>query len=236
MDQITPVIELKDITKNYYLGEDLVVPVLKGINLTIYPKEYVAIMGPSGSGKSTLMNIIGFLDRPTGGSYNFLGTNTTKFSDEDLAGIRNQKIGFIFQAYNLLARTTALDNVELPLIYAGTPAKERRNKALAALENVGLSDRLYHMPNELSGGQQQRVAIARALVSNPDLIFADEPTGNLDSKTSVEIIELFEQINQKGNTIIMVTHENDIASCAKRIVRLLDGVVQKDENVAHVIS
>ncbi|MFZ5391620.1 MAG: ABC transporter ATP-binding protein [Patescibacteria group bacterium] len=228
-----PVIELDNITKNYYLDK-LTINVLKGINLNIYKGEYVAIMGPSGSGKSTLMNIIGFLDRASGGTYNFLGHNTNNLSDDDLASIRNQKIGFIFQSYNLLARTSALDNVELPLIYAGVPAKERRNKALTALESVGLSDRLYHLPNELSGGQQQRVAIARALVNQPDLIFADEPTGNLDSKTEVEIINLFEKINQSGNTIVMVTHEEDIANCAKRIIRLRDGIIQKDEVVPHI--
>lgn len=230
---ITPVIELQDVTKNYYL-EKLVIEVLKGINLSIYKGEYVAIMGPSGSGKSTLMNIIGFLDRATSGTYKFSGFDTSNLSDDELAAIRNQKIGFIFQSYNLLARTTALDNVELPLIYAGLPAVERKKKAIAALDSVGLSDRIYHLPNELSGGQQQRVAIARALVNNPDLIFADEPTGNLDSKTEVEIINLFEKINQSGNTIIMVTHEEDIANCAKRIIRLRDGIIQRDEVVPHV--
>lgn len=229
-----PIIELNNIQKDYYLGEDLVVTVLRGITVQIYPKEYVAIMGPSGSGKSTLMNIIGFLDRPTGGSYKFQGTDTTQFNDEDLATIRNQKIGFIFQSYNLLARTSALDNVELPLIYAGIPAKERRDRAYEALKNVGLADRIDFMPNELSGGQQQRVAIARALVSKPDLIFADEPTGNLDSKTEVEIINLFEEINNSGNTIIMVTHEEDIANCAKRIIRLRDGIIQKDDIIPKV--
>ncbi|MFA4930591.1 MAG: ABC transporter ATP-binding protein [Patescibacteria group bacterium] len=230
---MTPLIQLENIVKDYYLGK-ITINVLRGINLNIYQGEYLAIMGPSGSGKSTLMNIIGFLDRPTGGSYKFLGHDTTKFNDNDLASIRNQKIGFIFQSYNLLARTTALDNVELPLIYAGLPAKERREKAYRALKTVGLSDRIDHLPNELSGGQQQRVAIARAIVNNPDIIFADEPTGNLDSKTEVEIIELFEKINQAGNTIIMVTHEEDIANCAKRIIRLRDGQIQRDEVVPHV--
>lgn len=231
---LQPIISLQKLTKNYYIGDDIVVKVLKGIDLTIYKGEYVAIMGPSGSGKSTLMNIIGFLDRPTGGKYLFHGHNVTKFSDDQLAIIRNQKIGFIFQSYNLLARTSALDNVELPLIYAGIPTKERREKAIQALKSVGLADRADHMPNELSGGQQQRVAIARAIVTNPDVIFADEPTGNLDSKTEVEIIELFEKINESGNTILMVTHEEDIANCAKRIIRLRDGIIQRDEIVPHV--
>ncbi|MBU0647767.1 ABC transporter ATP-binding protein [Patescibacteria group bacterium] len=226
-------IQLENIVKNYYLGR-LIVKVLKGIDLTIYKGEYVAIMGPSGSGKSTLMNIIGFLDRPTGGTYKFLGHDTTKLNDNDLATIRNQKIGFIFQSYNLLARTTALDNVELPLIYAGIPTKERKERAFEALKKVGLSNRIDHLSNELSGGQQQRVAIARAIVNDPDIIFADEPTGNLDSKTEVEIIDLFEQINNSGNTILLVTHEEDIANCSKRIIRLRDGLIQKDEVVPHV--
>jgi len=227
----TPIIELKKIVKDYYIGEEMVISVLKGIDLSIYKGEYVAIMGPSGSGKSTLMNIIGFLDHPTGGQYLFQGYDVTNFKDDQLAVIRNQKIGFIFQSFNLLARTTALDNVELPLIYAGIPANQRRERAFDALNKVGLADRADHMPNELSGGQQQRVAIARAIVNNPDLLFADEPTGNLDSRTEVEIIELFEELNSTGNTIIMVTHEEDVANCSKRIVRLRDGLIQKDEIV-----
>jgi len=228
-----PVIELKDIIKNYYL-KNLVVNVLRGINLTIYQGEYLAIMGPSGSGKSTLMNLIAFLDRPTSGVYKFLGSDTGQFTDDQLAIIRNQKIGFIFQSYNLLARTTALDNVELPLIYAGVPAKDRRERAYQALEDVGLADRAQHMPNELSGGQQQRVAIARAIVNRPELVFADEPTGNLDSKTELEVMELFDKINAQGRTITMVTHEEHIADRAKRIIRLRDGVIQKDELVSQL--
>lgn len=228
-----PLIELKNIVKNYYLDK-ITIEVLKGINLTIHQGEYAAIMGPSGSGKSTLMNIIGFLDRPSSGQYLLYGNDTSKLNDDQLAIVRNQKIGFIFQSYNLLARTTALENVELPLIYAGLPAKERRQRAIEVLTQVGLSDRMDHMPNELSGGQQQRVAIARAMANKPDIIFADEPTGNLDSKTEVEIIELFEKINQQGKTILMVTHEEDIANCAKRIIRLRDGMIQKDEVVPHI--
>ena len=231
-----PIIQLQDIRKDYYLGEDMVVKVLKGIDLDIYRGEYVAIMGPSGSGKSTLMNIIGFLDRTTSGKYLFQGHDVTGFSDDELAIIRNQKIGFIFQSYNLLARTTAQDNVELPLVYAGISAAERKELAFEGLKKVGLADRADHMPNELSGGQQQRVAIARAIVNNPDIIFADEPTGNLDSRTEVEIINLFEKINQSGNTILMVTHEEDIANCSKRIIRLRDGIIQKDEVVPHIRS
>lgn len=225
-----PVIELKDIIKNYYL-KNLVVKVLKGINLTIDEGEFMAIMGPSGSGKSTLMNLIAFLDRPTSGTYKFLGSDTSKFTDDQLAIIRNQKIGFIFQSYNLLARTSALDNVELPLIYAGVPANQRKDRAFQALKDVGLADRINNKPNELSGGQQQRVAIARAIVNQPELIFADEPTGNLDSKTELEIMELFDKINDQGKTITMVTHEEHIAARAKRIIRLRDGVIQKDELV-----
>lgn len=235
MNKTNTVIELKEIVKNYYL-KDLVVPVLRGINLTIYQGEFIAIMGPSGSGKSTLMNLIAFLDRPTSGIYNFLGTNTQKFNDDQLAIIRNQKIGFIFQSYNLLARTTALDNVELPLIYAGISPKERRERAYQALKDVNLVDRAFHLPNELSGGQQQRVAIARAIVNDPELIFADEPTGNLDSKTELEIMELFDKINSRGKTITMVTHEEHIANRAHRIIRLRDGVIQKDEKVTQVKS
>ena len=229
-----PIIQLQNIIKNYYIGSDMVVKVLKGINLDIYRGEYVAIMGPSGSGKSTLMNIIGFLDRTTSGKYFFQGHDVTGFSDDELATIRNQKIGFIFQSYNLLARTSAQDNVELPLVYAGTTPAKRKELAFQALKEVGLADRANHMPNELSGGQQQRVAIARAIINNPDIIFADEPTGNLDSRTEVEIINLFEKINQSGNTILMVTHEEDIANCSKRIIRLRDGIIQKDEVVPHV--
>jgi len=226
-----PVIELKDIIKNYYL-KTLVVEVLKGINLTINEGEFIAIMGPSGSGKSTLMNLIAFLDRPTSGSYKFLGSDTSKFTDDQLAIIRNQKIGFIFQSYNLLARTSALDNVELPLVYAGVPAAERKEKAFQALKDVGLADRINNKPNELSGGQQQRVAIARAIVNQPELIFADEPTGNLDSKTELEIMEIFDKISSQGRTITMVTHEEHIAARSQRIIRLKDGVIQKDEKVA----
>jgi putative ABC transport system ATP-binding protein len=223
-----PLIVLKDITKVYQMG-DMEVRALDGVNLTIHKGEYVAIMGPSGSGKSTMMNVIGCLDTPTTGGYELNGKQVEKMTDDDLAQIRNEEIGFVFQTFNLLARTTALQNVELPLIYAGITPVERHAMAQKALENVGLGSRSDHMPNQLSGGQRQRVAIARALVNNPSILLADEPTGALDSKTSIEIMALFEELYQKGNTIILVTHEEDIAKHAHRIVKLRDGKVLSDE-------
>jgi len=219
------VISLKDIKKNYYLGKEAV-PVLKGINLEIMKNEYVALMGPSGSGKSTLMNILGCLDTPTSGQYILNGKDVSRMADDDLAQVRNEEIGFVFQQFNLLPRLSALENVAVPLIYAGVAKKERLERAAVILEKVGLQERGHHRPNELSGGQCQRVAIARALINNPSLILADEPTGNLDTKTSIEIMELFENIQSSGNTVILVTHEEDIAEHAHRTVRIRDGVVE----------
>ncbi len=224
----TPIIELKNITKFFTIGE-VEVQALRGIDLLINRGEYVALMGPSGSGKSTLMNILGCLDTPTSGKYMLNNTDVSNLTDNQLAEIRNKEIGFVFQTFNLLSRSTALDNVALPLVYAGFSKKERIDKAEKSLLSVGLSDRMDHKPNELSGGQRQRVAIARALINNPSIILADEPTGNLDTKTSYEIMELMETIHQKGNTVIVVTHEEDIARRAKRIVRLRDGVIESDE-------
>jgi len=224
-------IEVKDLTKVYKMG-DVIVNALRGVDLNVDSGEFVAIMGPSGSGKSTLMDILGCLSNPTSGSYKLEGEEVGKLSETRLAGIRNRKIGFVFQAYNLLPRTSALRNVELPLIYARVPRRERRQRALAALEAVGLADRIHHKPNEMSGGQQQRVAIARALVNRPSIFFADEPTGNLDSKSSEEIMNVFQNLSKNGNTIIMVTHENDIAAYSRRIIRLRDGVIELDERVA----
>ena len=221
------IIELEDIQKSYYLGKQEL-KVLKGISLKIFKKEYVALMGPSGSGKSTLMNILGCLDTPTGGRYILNGKNAGKMEDDDLAEIRNREIGFVFQQFNLLPRLTAAENVALPLIYNGTPKKMRQEQALNMLERVGLADRSHHKPNELSGGQNQRVAIARALVNNPSIILADEPTGNLDSKTSVEIMNIFDKIQADGNTVVLVTHEEDIAHYAHRIIRLKDGIIESD--------
>ncbi|HPD95257.1 MAG: ABC transporter ATP-binding protein [Bacteroidales bacterium] len=221
-------IQIQDIKKFYQVGT-VVVKALKGVNLSIQKNEYVAIMGPSGSGKSTLMNILGCLDTPTDGAYILNGTDVSKLSDDDLAEIRNREIGFVFQTFNLLPRYSALDNVVLPLIYAGVPKHERVERATLALENVGLGDRMEHKPNELSGGQRQRVAVARALVNRPSIILADEPTGNLDTKTSIDIMNLFEEIFSQGNTIILVTHEEDIARHARRIVRLRDGLIESDE-------
>jgi putative ABC transport system ATP-binding protein len=224
-----PVIKLSDISKVYQMG-DVEVHALRGVSLVIQPGEMLAIMGPSGSGKSTMMNIIGALDQPTGGAYLLDGQDVSELSDDDLAAIRNRKIGFVFQSFNLLARTTALQNVELPLIYAG--GKERRRRAEAALESVGLGDRVHHRPNELSGGQQQRVAIARALINDPAIILADEPTGNLDSKSGAEIMTIFQRLNEEqGMTVIFVTHEPDIAEHTKRIIRLMDGRVVADAPV-----
>lgn len=222
-----PIIQLKDITKNYFMGSE-VLQVLKSIDLTIQRNEYVALMGPSGSGKSTLMNILGCLDTPTTGQYILNDNDVSKVSDNTLAEIRNKEIGFVFQQFNLLPRLTAVENVALPLVYAGVSKKERMAIALEGLHKVGLANRAHHKPNEMSGGQSQRVAIARALVNNPAIILADEPTGNLDSKTSTEIMDIFSKIQAGGNTVILVTHEEDIAKYAKRIIRLKDGIIEKD--------
>ncbi len=222
------IIETKAITKRYIMGSE-VVEALKGITISIDKGEYVAFMGPSGSGKSTMMNIVGCLDTPTEGSYVLNGKDVSDMSDNELAGIRNKEIGFVFQTFNLLPRSTALENVALPLIYAGLNKRDRTEKAMLTLKNVGLGDRYKHKPNELSGGQRQRVAIARALVNNPSILLADEPTGNLDSKTSYEIMDLFEELHSKGNSIIMVTHEEDIAKYSHRIIRLRDGLVETDK-------
>lgn len=222
-----PIIHLESISKRYIMGTQSL-EVLKGISLSIYKNEYVALMGPSGSGKSTLMNILGCLDTPSGGKYILNGHDVSKMADDALADIRNKEIGFVFQQFNLLPRLTAAENVALPLIYAGVSKKERMERALEALAKVGLADRSQHKSNEMSGGQIQRVAIARAIVNNPSLLLADEPTGNLDSKTSVEIMEIFGQIQAAGNTVVLVTHEEDIAAYAKRVVRLRDGVIESD--------
>ncbi len=222
------VISLDKIVKNYYIGS-IVVEALRSVDIDIKRNEYVAIMGPSGSGKSTLMNLIGALDTPTSGEYILNGTDVSKMDDNRLAEIRNQEIGFIFQTFNLLPRYTALENVMLPLVYAGVSKAERAEKATKTLTEVGLADRMDHKPNELSGGQRQRVAVARALVNDPSIILADEPTGNLDSKTSVDIMKLFGLIHDQGNAIILVTHEEDIARYAHRIIRLLDGEIDKIE-------
>jgi putative ABC transport system ATP-binding protein len=221
------VIDINTIGKTYKIG-DVIVNALVTVDLKIEKGEYVALMGPSGSGKSTLMNILGCLDTPTRGSYKLNGTDVSHMTDNELAEIRNKEIGFIFQTFNLLARNSSLENVALPLVYAGIAKTQRLTKARQALESVGLGDRVEHKPNELSGGQRQRVAIARALVNSPAIILADEPTGNLDTKTSHEIMDLLEEIHQKGNTVIIVTHEEDIAKRAKRIVRLRDGVIESD--------
>ena len=223
---------IEDLWKTYVMGSEEV-HALRGVSFKIYRGSYVAIMGPSGSGKSTLMNLIGCLDTPTKGIYSLNSRLVSEMDDDELAYIRNKEIGFVFQTFNLLARATALQNVELPLIYNGTRSEERKERAIKTLQNVELGERIYHRPNELSGGQRQRVAIARALVNNPSLILADEPTGNLDSKTSVEIMKIFNELHKKGNTIILVTHEEDIARNAHRIIRLLDGNVHSDEAVEH---
>jgi putative ABC transport system ATP-binding protein len=227
-----PVIHFEQITKTYDMGGAEEVHALRGISLDINKNEYVAIMGPSGSGKSTLMNIIGCLDTPSSGLYEFNGTNVSEMDDNQLARIRNKEIGFVFQTFNLLARSDSLHNVELPLIYAGVSSSERKQRAKETLEQVQLGDRIHHKPNELSGGQRQRVAVARALVTHPSIILADEPTGNLDTKTGEEIMMLFEELHRKGNTIILVTHEADIAAHAHRTVRLRDGRVESDAAVA----
>jgi len=227
--QLGPVvIDIENITKDYVMGEEIV-RALRGVSLQIRRNEYLAVMGPSGSGKSTLMNMLGCLDTPTSGRYEFNGRNVAEMDDDELAAIRNREIGFVFQTFNLLARATSLRNVELPLIYAGMDRETRVERATQALTDVGLGDRIQHKPNELSGGQRQRVAIARALVNDPSIILADEPTGNLDSKTGEEIMALLEDLYQRGHTIILVTHERDIAVHARRTIRLRDGVVESDE-------
>ena len=221
------IIHLENVKKNYFLGKQ-VIEVLKGISLDIAKNEYVALMGPSGSGKSTLMNILGCLDTPTGGRYILNGKDVSSMPDNDLAEVRNKEIGFVFQQFNLLPRLTAIENVALPLVYAGIPKKQRTEKAKEVLDKVALADRGLHKPNEMSGGQNQRVAIARALVNDPSIILADEPTGNLDSKTSYEIMDIFGKIHSAGNTVILVTHEEDISHFAHRIVRLKDGLIETD--------
>lgn len=221
------VIDIENITKNYVMGKETV-HALRGVSLQIHRNEYIAIMGPSGSGKSTLMNMLGCLDTPSTGRYDFNGRNVAEMNDDELAAIRNREIGFVFQTFNLLPRSTSLRNVELPLIYAGIDPETRAERAAQTLVDVGLGDRVHHKPNELSGGQRQRVAIARALVNSPSIILADEPTGNLDSKTGEEIMALFENLYQRGNTIILVTHERDIAAHARRAVHLRDGLIERD--------
>lgn len=229
-----PIIQLENIRKSYFMGKQEL-PVLKGITLNISSNEYVALMGPSGSGKSTLMNILGCLDTPSGGKYVLNNNDVSKMEDNALAEVRNKEIGFVFQQFNLLPRLTALENVALPLVYAGMGKKQRTEKAKQMLNLVGLSERGHHKPNELSGGQSQRVAIARALVNDPSIILADEPTGNLDTKTSYEIMNIFSEIHGRGNTVILVTHEEDIANHAKRIIRLRDGVIETDKKKEQAI-
>lgn len=229
------IIETHEISRMYKMGTE-VVNALVSINIDIDQGEYVAFMGPSGSGKSTLMNIIGCLDTPSGGTYILNNQDVSHLTENELARIRNKEIGFVFQTFNLLPRSTALDNVALPLVYAGYSKSEREERGMAALESVGLADRASHKPNELSGGQRQRVAVARALVNDPSIILADEPTGNLDTKTSYGIMDLFQELHDKGNTIIMVTHEEDISHYAHRIIRLRDGLVEKDEINTDIIK
>ena len=231
----TPIIDIKGITRDFQLGNETV-NVLKGIDLLINKGEYVALMGPSGSGKSTLMNILGCLDTPTSGSYILNGKQVSEMHDDELAEIRNKEIGFVFQTFNLMPRTTALDNVALPMVYAGFSKDERNKRATEVLTQVGLADRMDHKPNQLSGGQRQRVAVGRALVNKPSIILADEPTGNLDSKTSVEIMKLFGEIHANGNTVILVTHEEDIAAHAHRIIRLRDGIIENDFKNKEIIA
>lgn len=229
-----PIIQIKDLTRFYQMGETEV-RALNGVTFDVLENEYIAIMGPSGSGKSTLMNMVGCLDTPTGGEYILNNNRVSQMDDAELAEVRNREIGFVFQTFNLLPRTTCLANVELPLIYAGVKASERKERASDVLSKVGLGDRLDHKPNELSGGQRQRVAIARALVNSPSILLADEPTGNLDTKTGDEIMLLFEELYKAGNTIILVTHENEIAEYSRRIVRLRDGVIESDEKVENPV-
>jgi len=224
------IIDIKEIRRDFKMGSETV-KVLKGVNLQIEKGDYVALMGPSGSGKSTLMNILGCLDTPTSGYYSLNGKDVSRLNDDQLAEIRNKDIGFVFQTFNLMPRTTALDNVALPMIYAGRSKEERNQRASDVLQMVGLGDRMDHHPNQLSGGQRQRVAVARALVNDPSIILADEPTGNLDTKTSIEIMALFDEIHSKGNTVILVTHEEDIAAHAHRIIRLRDGIIESDERI-----
>ena len=227
MSNPQPILKLRGITRDFKLGSQTV-HVLKGIDLDIFKNSYVALMGPSGSGKSTLMNLLGCLDTPTAGSYELNGNDVSVMGDNELAEIRNHEIGFVFQTFNLLPRSTALENVALPLVYAGLGKEEREARAAEVLTQVGLADRMDHRPNQLSGGQRQRVAVARALVNNPALILADEPTGNLDSKTSIEIMKLFDDIQAAGNTVVLVPHEEDIAQHAKRVIRLVDGQIDSD--------
>ena len=231
------IIEIKGLTREFHVGSEIV-KALKGVDVSVIKNEYLAMMGPSGSGKSTLMNLLGCLDTPTSGAYNLNGSDVSSLKDDDLAEIRNKEIGFIFQTFNLLPRLTALENVSLPLVYAGYNSEDRKVKAQDVLEKVGLGDRMDHRPNQLSGGQRQRVAVARALVNDPSIILADEPTGNLDSKTSLDIMRLFEEIHEMGNTLIVVTHEEEVASHAHRILRLRDGLVESDlknENIVKLI-
>ena len=230
-----PIISIRNLRKTYVMGADTI-NALKDVTLDITKNEYVALMGPSGSGKSTLMNLLGCLDTPSSGTYQLNGTDVSHMDDAQLAEVRNKEIGFVFQTFNLLPRMSSLENVALPLVYAGMKSSERIQRAEFALESVGLKDRMLHKPNELSGGQRQRVAVARALVNNPAIILADEPTGNLDTKTSIEIMGLFQQIHQSGNTVIVVTHEPDIALHAHRVIRLRDGLIEIDRKNEHIIS